>query len=77
MLNLGNPKILSKQITLTLVETQQSPDIVKIDSKDEHSFLKCTIFTMVGEKYASTCKLIEKSEPCHIPLSKQHVSQGY
>ena len=33
-----------KQITLTLVETQQLPDIVRADSKDEISCLKWTIY---------------------------------
>ena len=44
MLNLElNPKILPKKNTLTLVETQQLPDIEKFDSKDEISCLKWTI----------------------------------
>ena len=33
-----------KKITLTLVEAQQLPDIEKIDSKDELSRLKWTIY---------------------------------
>ena len=33
-----------EKITLTLVETQQLPDIEKIDSKDEISCLKWTIY---------------------------------
>ena len=33
-----------KKITLTLVETQQLPDIQKADSKDEISCLKWTIY---------------------------------
>ena len=33
-----------KRITLTLVETQQLPDIEKVDSKDEISCLKWTIY---------------------------------
>ena len=33
-----------KKITLTLVETQQLPDIEKVDSKDEISCLKWTIY---------------------------------
>ena len=33
-----------KKITLTLVETQQLPDIEKVDSKDETSCLKWTIY---------------------------------
>ena len=32
------------KITLTLVETQQLPDIEKVDSEDEISFLKWTIY---------------------------------
>ena len=38
-----NPRIFFKKITLTLVETQQLPDIGKIDSKDEIFGLKWTI----------------------------------
>ena len=34
----------SKKITLTLVETQQLPDIEKVDSTDEISCLKWTIY---------------------------------
>ena len=34
-----------EKITLTLVETQQLPDIEKADSKDEISCLKWTIYT--------------------------------
>ena len=33
-----------EKITVTLVETQQSPDIGKVDSKDENSCLKWTIY---------------------------------
>ena len=33
-----------KKFTLTLVETQQLPDIEKVDSKDETSCLKWTIY---------------------------------
>ena len=33
-----------EKIKLTLVETQQLPDIEKVDSKDEISCLKCTIY---------------------------------
>ena len=33
-----------KNITLTLVETQQLPDIQKVDSKEEISCLKWTIY---------------------------------
>ena len=34
----------SKEITLTLVETQQLPDIQKVDSKDEILCFKWTIY---------------------------------
>ena len=45
MLNLEvNPKILPEKNTLPLVETQQLPDIEKVDSKDEISCLKRTIY---------------------------------
>ena len=37
-------KILPKKITLTLVETQHLPDIEKVDSEDEISCLKWTIY---------------------------------
>ena len=43
MLNL-KVKILLKKTTLTLVETQQLPDIEQTDSKDEISCLKWTIY---------------------------------
>ena len=43
MLNL-KVKTLPKKNTLTLVETQQLPDIHKADSKDEISCLKWTIY---------------------------------
>ena len=39
-----NPKILTKKIKLTLAETQQLPDIEKVDSKDEFFCLKWTIY---------------------------------
>ena len=38
------PKDSPEIITLTLVETQQLPDIEKVDSKDEISCLKWTIY---------------------------------
>ena len=38
------PKDSPEKITLTLVETQQLPDIEKVDSKDELSCLKWTIY---------------------------------
>ena len=45
MLNLEvNTETLQKKITLTLVETQQLPDIEKSDSKDEIFCLKWTIY---------------------------------
>ena len=47
-----------KKITITLVETQHLPDTEEADSKDEISCLKGQ-FTVVGEKYASTFKLIQ------------------
>ena len=37
-------KVSPEKITLTLVETQQLPDIEKVDSKDEISCLKWTIY---------------------------------
>ena len=33
-----------KKITLTLVETQQMPDVEKVDSKNETSCLKWTVY---------------------------------
>ena len=46
MLNLEViPKILPQNIRLTLVETQQLPDIEKVDSKDEMSCLKWTKYS--------------------------------
>ena len=40
----SKPKDSPGKITLTLVETQQLPDIQKVDSKDEIFCLKWTIF---------------------------------
>ena len=40
----SKPKDSPKRITLTVVETQQLPDIEKVDSKDEISCLKWTIY---------------------------------
>ena len=40
----SKPKQSSGKITLYLVETQQLPDIGKVDSKDEISCLKWTIY---------------------------------
>ena len=43
--DLGNkPKDSPEEVTLTLVETQQLPDFERIDSQDEISCLKWTIF---------------------------------
>ena len=39
----NKPEDSPEKITLTLVETQQLPDIEKVDSKDEISCLKWTI----------------------------------
>ena len=41
---LRNPKDSPEKVTLTLVETQQLPDNEKVDSKDEVSCLKWTIY---------------------------------
>ena len=38
------PKVSPGKITLTLVETQQVPDIGKVESKDKISCLKWTIY---------------------------------
>ena len=40
----SKPKESPEKISLTVVETQQLPDIEKIDSKDEISCLKWTIY---------------------------------
>ena len=47
-----------EKITLTLVETQQLPEIEKVNSKDEF-FFQNGQFKMVEEKYAPTFKLIQ------------------
>ena len=52
----SKPEDSPKNITLTLVETQQLPDNEMADSKHEISCSKCT---MVEEKYASIFKLIQ------------------
>ena len=45
MLNLEvNQKNLVKKITLLLVKTREVPDIEKVDSKDEMSCLKWTLY---------------------------------
>ena len=41
---LRKPEDSAEKITLTLVETQQLPDIEKVDSKGEISCLKWTIY---------------------------------
>ena len=41
---LRKPKDSPEKVTLTLVETQQLPDIGKVDSKDEVSCLKWTTY---------------------------------
>ena len=41
---LTTPKTSSEKITLTLVEMQQLPEIEKVDSKNEISYLKWTIY---------------------------------
>ena len=43
-IELTKPKVSPENITQTLVETQQLPDIEKIDSKDETSCLKWTFY---------------------------------
>ena len=40
----SKPKNSPQKITLTLVETQQLPDIENVDSKDDLSCLKWTIY---------------------------------
>ena len=49
-----------EKIMLTLVETQQLPDIEKIDSKMRFLVYLGQV-KMVGEKYASGFKLIQKN----------------
>ena len=41
---LTTPKTHPEKITLTLVEMQQMPEIEKVDSKNEISYLKWTIY---------------------------------
>ena len=45
----SKPKDSPGKITLTLVETQQLPDTEKVDSKDEFSCLKRTIYNGRGK----------------------------
>ena len=52
------PKDSPGKTTLTLAETQQLPDTEKVDSKDEISCLKWTIYNG-REKYGSTFKLLQ------------------
>ena len=54
----SKPTDSPEKITLTLVETQELPDIEKVDSKNELSCINGQ-FKMVEEKYASTFKLIQ------------------
>ena len=42
-------KYFPEKITLTLIETQHLPDIEKVDSKDEISCIKWTIYNGRGE----------------------------
>ena len=56
MLNLEVKTLPKKK--LTLVEIQQLPNNEKVDSKDDF-FRLCRKFKMVGEKYASTFKLLQ------------------
>ena len=62
-----------KKITLTPVETQQLPDIEKSDSRDEISCLKWTVYKSMHQ----LSNRYRQGEHCRVPLSKQHVSQGY
>ena len=48
---LTTPKTSPENITLTLVEMQQLPEIEKVDSKNEISCLSGQ-YTMVEERYA-------------------------
>ena len=57
-IELKKPKDSPGKNMLTLVETQQLPDIERVDSKDEISCFKGQ-FTMVEEKCASTFELIQ------------------
>ena len=61
--------------TRTLVETQQLPDIEEGDSKDEISCLKWTIYN--GRRKACINFQTDTDKVNIVPLSKQHVSQGY
>ena len=53
---LRKPYDFPEKIMLTLVETQQMPDIEKVDSEDEISCLKWTNYN--GRKVCITFKLI-------------------
>ena len=65
-----------KKITLTLVETQQLPDIEKSDSKDEISCLKWTIYNGRRKLCINFQTRYRQGEHCRLPLSKQHIYQG-
>ena len=52
---LTTPKTSPEQITLTLVETQQLPEIEKVDFKNELSCLKWTIYNG-RRKVCISCK---------------------
>ena len=65
------------KITLTLVETQHLPDIEKVDSKDEISCLKWSIYNGRRKMSINFQMSYRQGDHCCIPLSKQHVSQGY
>ena len=74
---LRKPKDFSGIITLTLVETQQLPDF-------EKNWLKRWKFLFKKDKSLRWDKSMHQlwnwyrqGEHCRIPLSKQHVSQGY
>ena len=71
---LRKPKGSSEKITLTLVGTQQLPDIEKVDSKDENSCLKWTIYN-VRRKLCVNFQT--DADKVNIPLSIQHASQEY
>ena len=55
----SKPKDSPEKITLTMVQTQELPDIEKVDSKDETSCSKWTMYN--GRRKASTLKLIQTS----------------
>ena len=65
-----------EKIKLTLVETQELPDIEKVDSKDEISCLKCTIYNG-RRKVCINFQTDTDKVNIFVPLSKHYVSQGY